>query len=78
MWAVVRYIIECVEDDKQVKANRALEQGKKIDDVDEKGENDEDEDEGFATFVLLKDFTKMSIKMYKKDDADEDEDDDNE
>lgn len=83
MWNIIHYIVQCVEGDKEVKKARDLKQGKIVDQDDENQEKEASDEEGspFEEFVLLKDFQKSTIKLYKKnededDDEDEDEDDD--
>jgi hypothetical protein len=75
MWSIIHFIVQCVEDDKQLKIQRDLERGKIVERDDKKDDEDE-EGSPFAEYVLLKDFNKMSIKLYKKDENEDDDDDD--
>ena len=59
-----------------MKRQRDLEAGKKVEEKEENKEEDDEESSPFEEFVLLKDFSKMSIKLYKKNDDDEDDDED--
>ena len=60
-----------------MKRQRDLEAGKKVEENEQENkEEDNEESSPFEEFVLLKDFSKMSIKLYKKKDDDEDDDED--
>lgn len=73
MWPILRYIIDCVENSKELQKTKDQEEGKQI----VEGDDDSEEEDEDANYVLLKDYMGMSIKLYKKIDDEEEENEDN-
>lgn len=73
-WCIIKYLvneIEAASNDARVtkEAAQAEKKDPKAEDEDEEEEGDEHE------FILLKDFNTMSIRLYRKDEDEMDEDD---
>jgi len=71
MWNIIKHVCESVEGSKKLKEEMERESGRKPKQVDEadKKKDDEEEDEADGEYVLIKDFNKSAIQMYKKDAA---------
>ena len=69
MWNIIKHVCESVENSKALKEELELESGRKPKPQEEekKKDDDEEEDEADGEYVLIKDFNKSAIQMYKKD-----------